>query len=77
MRHISRTVIAVLLAVLVMTLMPAQVFADSITEYISEIKVYIGNYNDAEKEGYTILSGDKAVDAFDLFCLDKRINNIA
>ena len=58
MKHISRTVIAVLLAVLVMAIMPAQVFADSITEYISEVKVYIGSYKDAEKEGFTILNGD-------------------
>ena len=58
MKHISRTAIAILLAMLVMTLMPAQVFADSLPEYVSEVKVYIGNYNDAENEGYKILSGN-------------------
>ena len=57
MKHISRTVIAVLLAVLVMAIMPAQVFAESLPEYISEVKVYIGSYKDAEKEGFTILNG--------------------
>ncbi len=60
MKHIFKTVIAVFLAVLVMIIMPAQVFADSITEYISEVKVYIGNYNNAEKEGYKILSGENS-----------------
>ena len=58
MKHISRAVIAVILAMLVMTVMPAQVFADSLPEYIGEVKVYIGDYKDAEKEGFKILNGD-------------------
>ena len=58
MKHISRAAIAVILAVLVMAIMPAQVFADSLPEYISEVKVYIGDYKDAEKEGFKILNGD-------------------
>jgi len=42
MKHISRIVIAIFLSVLVMTIMPAQVFADSLPEYISEVKVFYG-----------------------------------
>ena len=53
MKRISRSVIAVLLAVLVMTVMPAQVFADSMPEYISEVKVFYDNVDGAA--GYTIL----------------------
>ena len=55
MKHLSRAVMAIVLALLVITIMPAQVFADSLPEYISEVKVYIGDYSDAEKEGFTIL----------------------
>ncbi len=58
MKNFSRTFIAVFLAVLFMTLMPAQVFADSLSEYISEVKVYIGNYDNAASECFTILNGD-------------------
>ena len=58
MKHVSRIVIALVLAVLVITIMPAQVFAESLPEYISEVKVYIGDYKDAEKEGFKILNGD-------------------
>ena len=57
MKHFSRALIAVILAVLMATLMPAQVFADT-PDYISEVKVYEGNCKNAEKEGYTILCGD-------------------
>ncbi len=58
MKHIFKAVIAAVLALLVITLMPAQVFADSLSEYISEIKIFYGDYKDAEKEGYTILNGE-------------------
>ena len=58
MKRLSRSIIAVVLAILVMTIMPAQVFADSLPEYISEVKVYIGSYSNAEKEGFKILNGD-------------------
>ena len=36
------------MALFMACLMPAQVFADSIPEYISEVKVFIGDYKDAE-----------------------------
>ena len=57
MKHISRTVIAVVLAILVTTLMPAQVFADSLPEYVGELKVFYGDYTGAEKDGYKIVCG--------------------
>ena len=52
MKRFFRTAVAVILAMLVMTVMPAQVFADSLPEYIGEVKVYIAN------EGFTVLSDD-------------------
>ena len=55
MKHISRMIIAIILSVLVMAIMPAQVFADSLPEYISDVKVFYGDYKDAEKEGFTVL----------------------
>ena len=58
MKHFSRAFIALILAVLVITIMPAQVFADSLPEYISDVKVYMGNYDKAASEGFTILCGD-------------------
>jgi hypothetical protein len=39
-------------------LMPARVFADSLPEYISEVKVFYGDSKNAEKEGFTVLKGD-------------------
>ena len=57
MKHLSRALIAVILAVLMAGLYPAQVFADT-PDYISEVKVFEGNYDNAEKEGYTLLNGD-------------------
>ena len=57
MKRLSRVIIALILAVLMAGLMPAQVFADT-PDYISEIKIYAGSYKDAEKEGYTILNGE-------------------
>ena len=53
MKRIPETIIAVILAMLLMTIMPAQVFADSMPEYISEVKVFYDNVDGAE--GYTIL----------------------
>ncbi len=47
-----------LLAVLMATLMPAQVLADT-PEYISEVKVGVGSYKELENDGYTILKNDK------------------
>ena len=57
MKHLSRAIIAVFMAILMGTLLPVQVFADT-PDYISEVKVYEGNCKNAEKEGYTILCGD-------------------
>lgn len=58
MKHLSRAFIAVILAALMAMLLPVQVFADSQKEYISEVKVYIGNYKDAKTEGFKILNDD-------------------
>ena len=57
MKHISRALIAIILAVLMATLFPAQVFADT-PDYISEVKIYEGSYKKAEEEGFMILCGD-------------------
>jgi hypothetical protein len=57
MKHLTRTIIAVFLAVLMAALLPVQVFADT-PDYVSEVKAFIGNYNAAADEGYTILNGD-------------------
>ena len=58
MKRFFRTAVAVILALLVMTVMPAQVFADSLPEYIGEVKVYIGDCSAAANEGFTVLSDD-------------------
>ena len=57
MKYLSRTIIAIILAVLTATLLPVQVFADT-PDYISEIKVYQGSFDKAAEEGFTILNGD-------------------
>ena len=49
MKHFTRTLIALCMAVLCAALLPAQVFAEG-PEYISEVKVYEGSCKDAEKE---------------------------
>ena len=59
MKRVYKIVISLLLAALIFTLMPAQIFADSLTEYISEVKVFYGSYAEAEKEGYTVLKDSK------------------
>ena len=53
MKHFSRTIIAIILAVVMATLIPAQVFADT-PDYISEIKIATGSTDSLK--GYTILS---------------------
>ena len=58
MKRISTIVLTIILALLTACLMPAQVFADSLPDYVSEVKIYTGDYKAAEKEGYTILNGD-------------------
>ena len=62
MKHLSRAIIAVFLAVLMGTLLPVQVFADT-PDYISEVKVFAGDYSSAEAEGFTLLKdGNTPVD---------------
>ena len=63
MKHLFRIVTAVLMAVIVAALLPAQVLADG-PEYISELKVGIGSTSELEKEGFTVLKDNngKAVD---------------
>ena len=55
MKRIPTIIIAAVLAMLTATLMPVQVFADSIPEYISAVKVFMDNCDSATEEGYTIL----------------------
>ncbi len=57
MKHLSRAIIAIFMAILMGTLLPVQVFADT-PDYIGEVKVYEGNYKKAAEEGFTILCGD-------------------
>ena len=62
MKHLTRAVIAVFMAVLMGTLLPVQVFADT-PDYISEVKVFMGDYSAAESEGYILLKeGNNPVD---------------
>ena len=58
MKHLSRTILALFLAVLMGTLLPVQVFADT-PDYISEVKVYLGDYSAAQAEGFTLLTDGK------------------
>ena len=65
MKHVLKGMLAVLLAVLVGALAPAQVLADTANQpdYISEVKLFIGDYAAAAAEGYTLLKdGDTPVD---------------
>ena len=62
MKRLSRVFISVFLAALMATLLPVQVFADT-PDYISEIKIAMGDSAETDLEGYTILKdGDKVVD---------------
>ena len=62
MKKLSTVIIALILAALIATLLPLQVFADSTDEkYISEVKIGVGKTaSEAEKalEGYEILKDD-------------------
>ena len=58
MKHLSKMLIALVLALTIAGTLPAQVFADSAPEYISEVKVYEGNCDNASAEGFTILCGE-------------------
>ena len=62
MKHLSRAILAVFMAVLIGTLLPIQVFADT-PDYISEVKIFAGDYSAAESEGYVLLKeGSNPVD---------------
>ena len=62
MKHLSKAILAVFMAVLIGTLLPVQVLADT-PDYISEIKIFAGDYSAAEAEGYTLLKdGNNPVD---------------
>ena len=62
MKHLSRAILAVFMAVLMGTLLPVQVFADT-PDYIGEVKIFAGDYSSAEAEGYTLLKdGSNPVD---------------
>ncbi len=51
--------IALVLALTIAGTLPAQVFADSLPEYISVVKVYEGNCDKAASEGFKILCDEK------------------
>ncbi len=53
MKRISTVALIIILALLMACLLPARVFADSLPEYISEVKVYLDDYKDAAREGFT------------------------
>ena len=57
MKHLSKIIVAVVPALAVAGTLPAQVFADSIPEFISEVKVYEWNYDNAEKDLKDRLTG--------------------
>ena len=58
MKRITLFITALVLALSIAGTPPAQVFADSLPEYISEVKVYEGSYDAAASEGFKILCGD-------------------
>ncbi|MBO4893669.1 MAG: hypothetical protein J5562_01985 [Clostridia bacterium] len=58
MKHLSIILIALVLALTTAGTLPAQVFADALPEYISEVKIYEGSYSTAKAEGFTILCGE-------------------
>ncbi len=59
MKTLSKIIIALVLALAMAATLPAQVFADSLPEYISVVKVYEGNCDKAASEGFKILSDEK------------------
>ena len=65
MKHLSRILIALVLALSIAGTLPAQVFADSLPEYISAVKVYEGSCDAAASEGFKILCDEKG-DPIDL-----------
>ena len=59
MKHLSRILVALVLALTIAGTLPAQVFADSLPEYISEVKIFEGSYSAASGEGFKLLSDEK------------------
>ncbi len=59
MKKASIIILAFMLAFSIACTLPAQVFADSLPEYISVVKVYEGNCDAAASEGFKILSDEK------------------
>ena len=59
MKHLSKILIALVLVLIIAGTLPAQVFADSLPEYISAVKAYEGNCSKAAEEGFTILCDEK------------------
>ena len=65
MKRLTCMLTALVLAILIAATLPAQVFADALPEYVSEVKVYEGSCDAAASEGFKILSDDKG-DPIDL-----------
>ena len=55
MKSLFRILISTVLVIVVAVLLPAQVFADSVPQYISDVKVYYGEYKDGVYKGYSVL----------------------
>ena len=65
MKHLSGAIIALFLAVLLVGQLPLKALADASNspDYISELKVFMGDYSAAEAEGFTLLKdGNNPVD---------------
>ena len=65
MKHLSGTIIALFLAALLVGQLPLKALADASNspDYISELKVFMGDYSAAEAEGFTLLKdGNNPVD---------------
>ena len=55
MKRFSIILMAILLAVLLVALHPVQVLAETLPDYISEVKIFYGDPSAATAEGYTLL----------------------
>ena len=65
MKQLSKSILAVLMAVLMGIVPTVRVFAEGSEspDYVSEVKVFMGDYSAAEAEGYTLLkNGNDPVD---------------
>ena len=73
MKHLSRAILALFMAILIGTLLPVQVFADT-PDYISEVKIGMGKDAAEAKaalDGYTVLDTDLNQDAGGAYVLSK------